>query len=77
MTRVQLELLINTDMVIMVDKGIRGEICHSVLRYVRANNKCMKKCWENNDFSYLIYLDKKNYMDKIMSQKQLCLRNYV
>ena len=38
MIKVQLELLTDTDMVIMIDKGIRGGICHPVHRYVRANN---------------------------------------
>ena len=25
----------------MVEKGIRGGICHAIYRYVKANNKCM------------------------------------
>ena len=29
-------------MVLMVQKGIRGRICHSIYRYSRANNKYMK-----------------------------------
>ena len=29
-------------MVLMVQKGIRGRICHSVYRYSKANNKYMK-----------------------------------
>ena len=32
---VKLELL-------MVEKGIRGGICHAIHRYVKVNNKCMK-----------------------------------
>ena len=26
----------------MVEKGIRGRICHSIYRYEKANNKYMK-----------------------------------
>ena len=29
-------------MLLMVEKGIRGEICHAIHRYVKANNKYMK-----------------------------------
>ena len=29
-------------MLSMVEKGIRGGICHSIYRYEKANNKCMK-----------------------------------
>ena len=32
-------------MLLMVEKGIRGGICHSIFRYAKANNKYMK---ENN-----------------------------
>ena len=29
-------------MLLMVEKGIRGGICHSIYRYAKGNNKCMK-----------------------------------
>ena len=29
-------------MLLMVEKGIRGGICHAILRYAKANNKYMK-----------------------------------
>ena len=41
-TKVQLDLLIDIDMLLMVEKGIRGGICHSMYRYEKANNKYMK-----------------------------------
>ena len=41
-TKVKLDLLTNIDMLFMVEKGIRGRICHSIYRYVKANNKYMK-----------------------------------
>ena len=31
-------------MLLMVEKVIRGGICHSIYRYAKANNKYMKDC---------------------------------
>ena len=41
-TEVRLELLTNVDMLLMVEKGIRGGICHAIYRYAKASNKYMK-----------------------------------
>ena len=41
-TKVRLDLLTDTDMLLMVEKGIRGGVCHSVYRYEKANKKYMK-----------------------------------
>ena len=35
------ELLNNTDMQLMIEKGIRGLICHVITRYAKANDKYM------------------------------------
>ena len=37
--RVKLELLTNVDMLLMIEKIIRGGICHAIHRYAKANNK--------------------------------------
>ena len=41
-TEVKLELLTDVDMLLMVEKGIRGGICHVMHGYEKANNKYMK-----------------------------------
>ena len=44
----------------MVEEGIRGGICHSIHRHVRANNEYMKNYDENKESSYIQYLDANN-----------------
>ena len=41
-TDVKLELLTNFNMLLMVEEGIRGGMCHALYRYAKANNKYMK-----------------------------------
>ena len=40
--KVKLDLLTGIDMLLMVKKGVRGGICHSIYQYAKANNKYMK-----------------------------------
>ena len=48
-------------MLLMVEKGIRGEICHAIHRYAKANNKYMKDYDRNKESSYLKYWDVNNF----------------
>ena len=57
-TNIELELLTDYDMLLMVEEGIRGGICHSIHRY--ANNKYMKNYNNNEESSYIQYLDANN-----------------
>ena len=56
----KLELLTNVDMLLMVEKGIRGEICHAIYRYAKANNKYMKNYNKDKEGSFIQYLDDNN-----------------
>ena len=59
-TEVELELLTKIDMLLMVEKSIRGGICHAIYRYAKVNNNFMKKYDKNIISSYLMYLDANN-----------------
>ena len=68
-TEITLELLTDIDLLIMVEKVIRGAMCHAIHRYAEANNKYMKNYDKNKDSSYIQYLDANNLYGRAMSQK--------
>ena len=68
-TGVKLELITDVDMLLMIVKGIRGGICHSVYRHAKANNKYMKFYDKNNESSYILYMDANNLYGYAMSKK--------
>ena len=52
-TEVKLKLLSNINMLLMVEKRIRGGICHAIHRYAKANNKYMKEMIKINNHHIL------------------------
>ena len=59
-TEVRLELLTDVNILLLVEKGTRGGICHTIHRYAKANNKYMIYYNENKELSYILYLDTNN-----------------
>ena len=55
-------------MLLVVEKGIRGELCHSSNRYAKANSKYMKDYDKNKEPSYLKYWDINNICGWVTSQ---------
>ena len=54
----RLELLTGIDMLLMVEKGIRGGITQAAKRYAKANNKYMKDLYNPDELNmYLQYVD--------------------
>ena len=64
----KLELLTDVDMLLMVEKGIRGGICHAIHRYAKANNKYMKDYNKDEEESFVEYLDINNLYRWAMSE---------
>ena len=68
-TGIELELLTDVDMLLMVEKGIRGGTCHAIHRDAKANHKYMKNYNKSKESSYVQYLDANNLYCWKMSQK--------
>ena len=68
-TNIELELLTDYDLLLMVKKGIRGGICHSLQRCAKVNNKYMKNDNTDKESSYIQYLDANNLYGWAMSKK--------
>ena len=64
----QLELLHDYDMLMMVERGIRGGITHISKRYAEANNKYMKDYNPDHKSTFIQYLDANNLYGWAMSQ---------
>ena len=68
-TGVKLELLTDADMLLMVEKRIRGRIYHVVHRYAKANNKYMIYHDKNKEISYNVHVDANNLYGWVMFEK--------
>ena len=68
-TNVKLELLTDYDMLLMVEEGMRGGICHAMQCCAKANNKYIKDYDRTKKSSYIRYLDTNNLYGKAMTEK--------
>ena len=74
-TKVKLIFLTDIHMLLMVEKGIREEICHSIYRYAKANNKDMKDHDKNKESSYIQYQDVNSLYVWVMPER-LSVNNF-
>lgn len=67
-TQVRIELLTDIDMLLFVERGIRGGISQCTKRYSKANNKYMDQYEAERESKYLVYLDANNLYGYSMMQ---------
>ena len=68
-TEVELELLSDIDMLLMMEKGIRGGVSMVSTRYGKANNEYMDDKYDPSELSkYITYLDANNLYGWTMSK---------
>ena len=69
-TKVELDLISDSDMYLMIEKGIRGGVSSIMKRYSKANHKYLKDYNPNMPSQHILYLDANNLYGWAMSKPQ-------
>ena len=68
-TKIQIELFTDIDMVLMTEKGIRGGLTQVIRKHGIANNKYLPDYDSSKKSTYLQYLDANNLYGYAMNKK--------
>ena len=68
MTKIELELISDSDMYLFIEKVMRGGISYIAKRHSKANNKYMQSHDVNKPSKFIVYLDANNVYGWAMSQ---------
>ena len=71
-TELKLELLTKNNMLLIVEKGVRGGIYHAMHRYAKRNSKYMKSYDKNKELLSIHFLEANNLYGWVTSQKIAC-----
>ncbi|GFV82659.1 uncharacterized protein TNCV_1618881 [Trichonephila clavipes] len=75
-TKVAIELFTDYDMLLFIEKGVRGGISQCCNRYAIANNRYMSNFNPDDEIKYLMYLDA-NHLHGYAMSKYLPLKDFV
>ena len=67
MTGMRLKKIVEIDMYLFIEKGLREGIPYIAKRYSKSNNKYMKNCNPKNPWKFITYLDMNNLYGWAMS----------
>ena len=68
MKKVELKLIPDPDMCLFYEKGMRGSVSYTSIRYSKYSNKYLKSYDLKQESKHIIYLDANNLYDYAMSK---------
>ena len=68
MTRIELELILDIDMHLLIEKGMRGGLSYIAKRHSKVNNKYLECYGSGKESKNITYLEPNNLYGGAMSQ---------
>ena len=68
MTKVEFDLNLDAEMCLFFEKGMRGRICFISRKYIKSNNKYLKRYEPKQESKYILYFDANDLYGSTMSK---------